>query len=441
MILSISCACAGKHVDDRIPFWRQNYNSNWLPENIEIDIDIDGNVITRQLQSGDGLEATWKEFQGYKLPKHVSDSIRYQKNAHQQRIVVRYKLDCALSYLNQDASETGQHVVHARVPRKYRQQILQAQLEEVKSCKSRDRRMTLLRKLTDSDLENKQRYIENQIEALALENEDEWILFNGPNVTSTSLDDALSYHQSFKEPCILVYRQLSEEDLGSEPEFNITRSDYENSSFGVLSGASTVALDCEFVQIEQEQSFLSYSGSKVFIREARNAVGRLSIIDCDHGGKVMFDYHVLPLEPIQDYLTRFSGIVPDDLNPKTSRHQLISATDAYLLLRSMVDKGSTFVGHGLQSDFLTLNLFVPLYQIIDTVDLFHLENRRSISLRFLTKVLLKMDIQQDIHDSIEDALAAFKLLEKAKQLMNDDIFDRTLNDVYEIGSTNNWQLT
>ena len=49
-------------------------------------------------------------------------------------------------------------------------------------------------------------------------------------------------------------------------------------------------------------------------------------------------------------------------------------------------------------------------QVIDTVDLFHLPKQRKLSLRFLASYVLRMDIQQQTHDSIEDARAAVLLL-------------------------------
>lgn len=440
-ILSISCACAGKHGSDRIPIWRQKQDSHWLPEVIEIEIEVDGNILTRQLKT-ENDSGGWQEFKGHRLPQSVSETLRKQRGFTHKIKKVKYRLDCALTFLNQGASDSGQHVVHARVPKMYKEQILKTQLEKVKECKNYHREMTLVRDLTNEDLEKRQIYLENQISELKSNNAEDWILFNGPNVSSTSLTDVCSYDVSFKEPCILVYRQIDDEHetYAPMPQFDIPTKVWDNSDVVKFSSAKTVAFDAEFVQVENEESILTASGSKVFLREARNAVGRISLIDCDNNGRVLCDHHVLPREPVLDYLTRFSGIVADDLNPKTTRHHLISSRDAYLLLRYLVDKGVTFVGHGLRQDFLTVNLFVPPSQIIDTVDLFHLENRRFISLRFLANVLLQKDIQQEIHDSMEDSRAAFELLMKAVSLSKDGKFEKVLNQIYEIGSKSDWKV-
>lgn len=69
----------------------------------------------------------------------------------------------------------------------------------------------------------------------------------------------------------------------------------------------------------------------------------------------------------------------------------------------------SFVGHGLQHDFRVMNLYVPLSQMIDTVELFRLPGKRYLSLKFLSGVLLQKEIQSGTHDSIEDAQTALRL--------------------------------
>ena len=98
-----------------------------------------------------------------------------------------------------------------------------------------------------------------------------------------------------------------------------------------------MAFDAEFVQVENESSVLTATGSKVVVREGRNAVGRISILD-SKSGNILSDDHVLPREPVVDFLTRFSGITPADLDPKRSRHYLISCRHAYLKIRYLAQR-------------------------------------------------------------------------------------------------------
>ena len=103
-------------------------------------------------------------------------------------------------------------------------------------------------------------------------------------------------------------------------------------------------------------------------------------------------------------------------------------------------RGCKFVGHGLQNDFRTVNLFVPPCQIIDTVDIFRMENKRLISLRFLVNYLLQRDMQVEIHDSIEDSRAANELYLKALELKENGTFEEILRNIYERGQQTDWKV-
>lgn len=107
---------------------------------------------------------------------------------------------------------------------------------------------------------------------------------------------------------------------------------------------------------------------------------------------------------------------------------------------SVLFRGCIFVGHGLSQDFLVVNLFVPPSQVIDTVDIFHKDRMRYISLRFLANFLLGRDMQQDTHDSIEDASMAYQIYLKALSFKKDGTFEKVLNDIYEFGQKTEWKL-
>ena len=123
----------------------------------------------------------------------------------------------------------------------------------------------------------------------------------------------------------------------------------------------------------------------------------------------MIDDYTLTREPVLDFLTRYSGLVAADLDANLSTHWLTNAKSTYLKLRYLVDRGVKFIGHGLKKDFRIINIYVPAEQILDTVDLFHLQKQRKIALRFLASCLLGIDIQKDTHCSIEDARAVAPL--------------------------------
>ena len=133
-----------------------------------------------------------------------------------------------------------------------------------------------------------------------------------------------------------------------------------------------IAFDGEFVSVQAERVVLNAEGQKVIKEEGRMLLARISIIS--DGGKrncvgselsyrLLVDDYILPSEPVIDYVTRFSGITPEDLNPSQSRHAVVPYRTAYLKLRYFLDRGCVFVGHGLQKDFETANIFVPPDQV------------------------------------------------------------------------------
>jgi hypothetical protein len=80
---------------------------------------------------------------------------------------------------------------------------------------------------------------------------------------------------------------------------------------------------------------------------------------------------------------------------------------------------------------------VPPDQVIDTVDLYFIKERqRRISLRFLTWFVLQQDIQQETHDSIEDARSALLLYKAYQDMEEEHTFDDKLEELYRVGREN-----
>lgn len=87
-----------------------------------------------------------------------------------------------------------------------------------------------------------------------------------------------------------------------------------------------------------------------------------------------------------------------------------------------------------------MNLAVPASQIIDTVSIYHKPAHRYISLRFLTNYVLQRDLQQEVHDSVEDALAAYELYQRAIERKAQGTFEDLLNELYAHGEKTDWKL-
>jgi PAB-dependent poly(A)-specific ribonuclease subunit 2 len=87
-----------------------------------------------------------------------------------------------------------------------------------------------------------------------------------------------------------------------------------------------------------------------------------------------------------------------------------------------------------------VNLAVTANQIIDTVAIYHKPFQRIVSLRFLTNFVLKRDMQQDVHDSMEDAMAAYEHYAKAVELKKEGEFEQLLDDLYDFVQKTDWKL-
>ena len=133
----------------------------------------------------------------------------------------------------------------------------------------------------------------------------------------------------------------------------------------MLKPGDVAAIDCEFVATAPEESKFSSDGRKIITKPVQLALARVSV--CRGDGTPIIDDYILKTSPISDYLTRFSGLRPGDLDPSVSPHHLVTLKTAYLKLRYLVDVAKVvFVGHGLKKDFRICNLSVPESQIIGT---------------------------------------------------------------------------
>lgn len=285
-----------------------------------------------------------------------------------------------------------------------------------------------------------------------------WFLFNDFHVINTSMYEAVHIDHRWKIPSILFFMKRNLEDKIQIPEFRnpitkdvfFLKNPYEdilkNKNFRriteeELDSYKKVALDSEFVLTQKEEIIKKFSGKRNMKKLSDFSLARVSVlgVNKDNIDCFMDDYISTKHETVIDYLTQYSGISPGDLDPKQSEHYVTPLKYTYMKLRYLVDSGKKLIGHGLIKDFRIINIAVPEEQVIDTVKLFRIEGQRLISLKFLASFLLKMDIQENSHDSIEDSKAALLLYKKYKELIKNGTFEDVLNEIYKVGRSVQWK--
>uniref|UniRef100_A0A0N5ANV8 Exonuclease domain-containing protein n=1 Tax=Syphacia muris TaxID=451379 RepID=A0A0N5ANV8_9BILA len=279
-----------------------------------------------------------------------------------------------------------------------------------------------------------------------------WVVFNDIVVTKVTENEALHIDANWKLPCLLCFVQTeADRNTVSEDRVQISAHQWDNNILkepflycadvvnSLPKKGDIVAIDAEFVTIN---------------KEARRTVARVSCVRED--GRCLLDAYILPCgtDIVTDYLTTWSGIEAADLDPKISTRNLKTLKDIYLKLLYLIQEGVIFVGHGLSNDFKALNIYVeflkvPPDQVRDTVYLFHLPSQRMISLQFLAwhmfafleyPRILGERIQQNSHDSVEDALMALRLYKKFEELKANDKLSTVIADLYETGRRLNWKI-
>lgn len=281
-----------------------------------------------------------------------------------------------------------------------------------------------------------------------------WYLFNDFHVTNTSTYDVLHIDHRWKIPLVLQYRKIRIESIVpippyvnpiNETAFFLPNPYSQNNTPSInitpeqLRKIKKVSLDSEFVLTRAEEIIPTYG--KNMKKPPDYDLARVSVIGVNKKEEILLmdDYIETQSKTIVDYVTQYSGIVEGDLDPATSKHCVSPLKYTYLKLRYLVDSGRKLIGHGLRKDFRIMNLYVPPAQVLDTVILFRIEGKRLISLKFLTSMLMKTDIQESTHDSIEDSKAALSLYRKYKQLVKEGRFEEVLDEVYKIGHLVQWK--
>lgn len=285
--------------------------------------------------------------------------------------------------------------------------------------------------------------------------EDKWHLFNDFLVRPIPKEEALRFEPSWKLPSVLtyqlkaarnkiddswkesldtsiLYRWWSSNPTPPESKFKLLQASTETPRPGY-----PVAIDAEFIRLQAEEIEMKADGTRQTIRPDRKGLARVSVCrgEGELAGLPFIDDYIAVTEPVVDYLTEWSGISPGDLNRETSPHAPVSLKHAYKKLWLLLNLGCIFVGHSLANDFRTINIHVPKSQVVDTSNLFFKSDfRRKLNLKFLAWCVLKEKIQEDTHDSIEDATTALKLWRKYEEFMDAGVLEQMLNDIYATGS-------
>ena len=158
------------------------------------------------------------------------------------------------------------------------------------------------------------------------------------------------------------------------------------------------ALDCEMVDSTAGRALARFS----LVEAVAYNTARSEVVS-----QVMLDTLVLPLHRITNYLTPYSGITASLLEQGPT----MSLKEVQAYITAHVTEHDILIGHSLENDLRVCQWAHSC--CVDTALLFSPHHKRSFkySLRHLSRVLLKRDIQQSNkpHCSEEDAKAAMDL--------------------------------
>ena len=255
---------------------------------------------------------------------------------------------------------------------------------------------------------------------------------------SHNLDNAWKSHIDTS----VLFRSVTQPAFSPTYQFGpLSRADPfpdENAYYGI---------DAEFVRLLREEIDMNADGKRAITRPARSGLARVSVLRGEGPEQELpfIDDYIAIDEPVDDYLTQYSGLQPGDLTVGASRFTLVTLKEVYKKLWVLLNLGCMFIGHGLSSDFRTINIHVPEAQVIDTQDLFSLgeRTRRKLSLRFLAWLLLGEDIQQNIttgHDSIEDARTALKLWRKYLEYEEAGVLENIKDEIFHKGKATDYKV-
>ncbi|XP_012663679.1 RNA exonuclease 4 isoform X2 [Otolemur garnettii] len=164
-------------------------------------------------------------------------------------------------------------------------------------------------------------------------------------------------------------------------------------AFGGLTKA--LAMDCEMVGVGPKGE--------------ESIAARVSIVN--QYGKCVYDKYIKPTEPVTDYRTAVSGILPENLR-QGEEIEVVQKEVAEML------KGRILVGHALHNDLKVLFLDHPKKKIRDTQKYKPFKSQVQSgrpSLKLLSEKILGIRVQQAEHCSVQDAQTAMRLYAMVKK--------------------------
>lgn len=157
----------------------------------------------------------------------------------------------------------------------------------------------------------------------------------------------------------------------------------------------TIAIDCEMCETQDPVTGL----------KNHRALCRLSIVNGDNTDEVLLDTLVKPCWPVTDYRTWVNGIEKKHLENVefTIRH-------AQEFLMALCSEETVILGHAVYNDLAAMRM--EHHCVVDSSFLFDVKDEADANpgLKDITKALLSMDMPKT-HDSVNDALMAFRCLE------------------------------
>ncbi|KUJ11296.1 uncharacterized protein LY89DRAFT_723115 [Mollisia scopiformis] len=176
-----------------------------------------------------------------------------------------------------------------------------------------------------------------------------------------------------------------------------TAPEEEIESGSITAGREVLAMDCEMCMTGETEFSLT----------------RISLVSWD--GTVVLDELVKPAKPITNYLTQYSGITEQMLEPVTTTLQ-----DIQKRLLEILHPRTVLLGHSLNSDLNAIKITHPY--IIDTAVIYPHPRGPPLksSLKWLAQKYLNREVQKGHgtvgagagHDSVEDARTVLDLVKQ-----------------------------